>query len=81
MILPKWFRDILTDDTGINFTPDKVAMASGVVGFHVLSFAHVVINKQPFDFAAYGTGFGLLMAGGGGAMWLASRQKPSGGGQ
>lgn len=81
MIIPKWLRDILTDDTGINFTPDKVGMVSGILGFHGLSFAHVVINKQPFDPVAYGTGFGALLAAGGGAMWLASRQKPTGGGQ
>jgi hypothetical protein len=80
-VIPKWIRDILTDDTGINFTPDKVAMVSGVVVFHGLAITHVVINKQPFDPVAFGGGFGALLAGGGGAMWLASRQKPSGGGQ
>lgn len=78
-MFPKFLRDILTDDTGANFTPDKVALISGVVGFHGYEFAHVVVNKMPFDAVAYGGGFGALMAAGGAAMWAASRQKPSGG--
>lgn len=73
--LPKFITDILTDDTGINFTPDKVGLVSGFVGFHAYEFAHVVVNKMPFDAIAYGGGFGALMACGGGAMYMASRQK------
>lgn len=78
MMWPKFLRDILTDDSGINFTPDKVGLVSGFVGFHVYEFAHVVVNKMPFDPVAYGGGFGALMVAGGGAMWAASRQKATG---
>lgn len=77
-MIPKFIRDILTDDTGINFTPDKVGMISGIVGYHGMSIAAYVVHGQPFDPVAYGAGFGAILAAGGGSMWLASRQKPSG---
>ena len=90
----KWFKDILTDDQG-NFTPDKVGLVVGVGGwvmgllaFLRIAWIAVMVKGQAFDPAAYGTGFaaimgalGLVLAAGGGGMWLASRQKPTGGSQ
>jgi hypothetical protein len=73
----KWFTDILTDDVG-NFTPDKVLWAFGVVAFIGYAGWDLIVFKNPFHPAEYGTGLGLVLAAGGGAMWLASRQKPSG---
>ena len=75
MKVPKFILDILTDDTGLNFTPDKVGLVSVIVGFHVLSFIAVFHNKQAFDPVAYGSGAALVLGGGGASMWLASRQK------
>jgi hypothetical protein len=77
MRLPKFVKDILTDDTGVNFTPDQVGMVSVIVGFHVLSFIAVFHNKQAFDPVAYGSGAAVILGGGGASMWLSSRQKPT----
>lgn len=85
-----WLKDILTDDAG-NFTPDKVGLVVGVGGwiaglgaFLRLAWVAVMLKGQVFDPIAYGTGFGTIIGAlgvvlglGGGAMWLASRQKGS----
>lgn len=89
-----WLKDILTDDAG-NFTPDKVGLVVGVVGWALgllaflrIAWIAVMVKGQAFDPTAYGTGFaaimgalGLVLGAGGGAMWLASRQKSSGAAQ
>lgn len=94
-MIPKFVRDILTDDTGINFTPDKVGMVAAISTgvFAVLSMiaiqaVAVFVKGQEFHPAEFGMGLAAaigavaaLLAGGGGAMWLASRQKPTGPGQ
>lgn len=74
----KWLKDILTDDTGLTFTPDKVLWAIGVVAFIGYAGWDLIVNKQPFDALKYGGGLGATLAGGGSATWLASRQKPTG---
>jgi hypothetical protein len=78
----QWFMDIVTDDSGKTFTPDKVCMIAGVAVYFGLAIYDVVHNKTPFlpNAMAFGTGLGAVLAAGGGAMWLASRQA-SGGGQ
>jgi hypothetical protein len=78
----KWLSDILTDDAG-HFTPDKVALVAGVLIYNGLAIYDVVVHKTPFIANAtnYGVGLGAVLAAGGGAMWLASRQKSSGNGQ
>lgn len=88
--MSKWLQDILTDDTGTNFTPDKVAMAGAMAMglFGILSLIGIqiaaVAKGQEFHPDAFGaglaaavTGVGALIAGGGAGMWLASRQKPT----
>jgi hypothetical protein len=87
----KWLKDVLTDDAG-NFTPDKVGLVVGIAGWPLgliaflrIAWVAVFVKGQVFDPVAYGTGFAAVMGAlaallgaGGGAMWLASRQKPSG---
>jgi hypothetical protein len=75
----KWLKDILTDDAG-NFTPDKVALVAGVLVYNGLAVYDVVVQKAAFIANAtnYGLGLGAVLAAGGGAMWLASRQKSAG---
>lgn len=88
----QWLRDILTDDSGINFTPDKVALVAavavglaGIVSMIVIQALAVFAKGQEFHPNDFGMGLaaavgavGALLAGGGGAMWLASRQQPGG---
>lgn len=89
--MPKWLKDILTDDTGVNFTPDKVGMvgaiAAGIFGIFaliVIQALAVFVKGQEFHADTFGVGMaasigavGALITAGGGAMWLASRQKPT----
>lgn len=91
-MIPKGLRDILTDDTGLNFTPDKVALVAaiavalfGVLSLIFIQAVAVFVKGQEFHPNDFGMGLGAavaatgaLIAGGGGGMWLASRQKPSG---
>jgi hypothetical protein len=77
MHLPKFLKDIVTDDTGVNFTPDKVAMVVGIAVYFGLGIDAVAINKEPFmpNAANFGLGLGAVLGAGGASMWLASRQK------
>lgn len=86
-----WLKNILTDDTGINFTPDKVGLVaalavslSAIVSMVVIQTLAVFVKGQDFHPQDFGLGLaaaisavGALLAGGGGAMWLSSRQKPT----
>lgn len=66
----KFLRDILTADKG-STTYDLVRVATGVslvIGLALVVFS-VVWRGASFDFAAFGTGVGLILAAGGGAMW------------
>lgn len=66
----KWLRHILTADKASE-TYDLVRVATATslaVGLGLVLFT-VVIREQPFDFGTFGTGVGLILAAGGGAMW------------
>lgn len=89
MRLPKWLKDAVTDDTGVNFTPDKVGLVAtlgagiaGIFSMTVIQAVAVWVKGQEFhpnDFgiglAAALAGVGALLGGGGASMWLSSRQK------
>ena len=74
-----WLRDILTVNDPVDgktyYDLVRVAVALGVVAGIAME-AYSVIYKTPFDFVAYGTGFGLLIAGAGGAMALRRDTEP-----
>jgi hypothetical protein len=90
-VADNWLKNILTDDTGVNFTPDKVGMVCAVavalfaiLAMVVIQTLAVFVKGQEFHPQDFGLGLaaaisavGALLAGGGGAMWLASRQKPT----
>lgn len=71
----KFLRDILTADaasTVYDFVR-VAAFVSIIVGLSLQIYA--VYNGQPFDIQAFGTGFGLMIAGAGGAMALRKDQE------
>ena len=66
----KFLRDILTSDKDSR-TYDMVRSAFAaafVIGLALQ--VYVVVRGQEFDIQAFGTGFGLMIAGAGGAMAL-----------
>lgn len=66
----KFLRDILTSDKRSR-TYDLVRVgtaASLITGIGLTTFV-VVARAQPFDMSSFGTGLGLILAAGGGAMW------------
>lgn len=65
MKLPQFLQDILTSRDGESFDVIRVGMVlSGAWLLGLASFA-VIINKQPFDPLAFGSGVAALFAGGG----------------
>lgn len=73
----KWLRDILTSDA-TSETYDLVRVgtfASLLIGL-ALEIYVVVWREAGFDFAAFGTGLGLILAAGGGAMWARRDTEP-----
>lgn len=67
----KFLKDILTADEGSTvYDLVRVAFACAfVVGLSLQAYA-VLRLEQAFDIQAFGTGFGLMIAGAGGAMAL-----------
>jgi hypothetical protein len=66
----KFLRDILTADRESN-TFDLVRVGTALslaVGLGLTIYA-VGWRGDPFDLTAFGTGVGLILAAGGGAMW------------
>lgn len=63
-------RDLLTADSESKvYDLVRVSTAAAVVvGLSLV--VYTVVRGDPFDIAAFGTGFGLIIAGGGGAMAL-----------
>ena len=67
--MPRFLRDILTADADSKvYDLVRVAtLAALVVGLGLQ--VYVVVKGAPFDLTAFGTGIGLIIAAGGGAMW------------
>ena len=66
----KFLRDILTSDRDSKvYDLVRVGTAAGLaVGLGLTIYA-VGWRGDPFDLTAFGTGIGLILAAGGGAMW------------
>jgi len=71
----KFFRDILTADAASSVYDfvRVAAFAAIIVGLSLQIYA--VVKGSPFDIQAFGTGFGLLIGGAGGAMFLRKDQE------
>lgn len=78
----KWLRDILTADAASSIY-DLVRIGTAlslVVGLSLTCYA-VVWRGDAFDLTAFGTGIGLILAAGGGAMWARRDREETGGGK
>jgi hypothetical protein len=66
----KFFRDILTSDaaSSVYDLVRVLTFVATIVGLLLTVYA-VVFRSDPFDLTAFGTGIGLILAAGGGAMW------------
>jgi len=66
----KWLRDILTSDANSSvYDLVRVSTAAAmVVGLSLVVYS--VIRGDKFDIQSFGTGFGLMIGGAGGAMAL-----------
>jgi hypothetical protein len=66
----KWLRDILTSDAQSSvYDLVRIGTALSLVVGLALDVFVVVWRNQPFDFASFGTGLGLILGAGGAAMW------------
>jgi hypothetical protein len=66
----KFFRDILTSDASSSvYDLVRVGTALALVVGLTLTVYAVGWRGDPFDLTAFGTGIGLILAAGGGAMW------------
>lgn len=64
------FKQLLTQADNETWDVGRVQWAIGVAVYFLLSAFAYVYKGQPFDPMAWGTGFGAVMAGGGGMIWL-----------
>jgi hypothetical protein len=74
-----WKQHILNMFTGKdNQTLDigRIIWFKAALVFLGLAIYHVVKNHAPFDYQAFGIGFGAVMAGGGAALWAKSETEP-----
>jgi hypothetical protein len=61
-----FFKMLLTeDDANSIWSLPHVGLAIGIVSFVTLAAWHVIGNHAAFDPTAYGTGFGVILGGGG----------------
>lgn len=66
----KFLRDLLTADVESKvYDLVRVGTALSLVVGLSLAVYSVVWRADPFDLASFGTGIGLILAAGGGAMW------------
>ena len=66
----KFLRDLLTADRESKvYDLVRVGTATALVVGMGLTVYAVVFRGDHFDLAAFGTGIGLILAAGGGAMW------------
>ena len=68
-LLPNWLRDILTGPDNETFDLVRIATAVSLATGLGLEVFVVVVRSDHFDFAAFGTGLGLIIAAGAGGMW------------
>lgn len=71
----KLLKDVLTVANGEDYDIGRVAAVLGVLTFIGLSFGDFYFNHK-FDPQAWGTGFGLMVTGIGGALLLKHKTEP-----
>jgi hypothetical protein len=72
---PAFIRHCFTGKDNATFDIARVLWALGAVTF-VFYVGWTVYRSGAFDAQAYGTGFGLIMGGGGGSVWAKAKTEP-----
>jgi drug/metabolite transporter superfamily protein YnfA len=65
----KFFRDMFTGVDNYTYDLGRVLWAAGVIWFLWVSTWSVMVDHKDFDMVDAGTGLGLVLAGGGAALW------------
>lgn len=73
-----WIKDVLTGIDNQTHDIGRHALFIGIVTF-VFCTVWTVVKGGPFDYQAFGIGFGALCAGGGAGIALKSKTEPGGG--
>lgn len=72
----KFLRDLFTEADGTTWDAGRIMWALGFFAFIGLAVMAYAVNKQDFDPVAFGTGLGLVLASGGGMIWMKDKEKP-----
>jgi hypothetical protein len=72
----KILKDSFTVSNGQDFDLGRILWVQAALTFLGLAVYSVVFKGQTFDPSAYGTGLGLVMAGGGAALGFKSMTEP-----
>jgi hypothetical protein len=67
--ISSFFKDLFTEPDNETWCIIKILTGMGALTFVGASIYHVVINHT-FDAMSFGTGFGSMLAGGGGSMLM-----------
>ena len=71
----KLFKDILTGIDNKTYDNVRVYMLLGVLTYLACTVYHLY-DDNVFDFVAFGSGFGVIMAGGGAGIGLKMKTEP-----
>lgn len=75
--LEKILLDTFTGKDNTTLDLGRVLWCAGVVMFFILSIHDIFHNNNHFDASSWGTGLGLVLAGGGAALGFKSGTEPS----
>lgn len=67
--LAKFWRDLFTGKDNATYDLGRILWAVSTLWYLVVGTIAILSNKQVFDFVDAGTGLGLVLAGGGAALW------------
>ena len=67
-------KDLFTESDNETWDVGRLQWAVGTIVYFALSAYAYVWKGQPFDPIAWGTGFGAVMAGGGGMVWMKGKE-------
>jgi hypothetical protein len=77
VLLKKFFKDCFTGLDGVSYDLGRVLWAIGVLVYcFITTWIVVKTNITGFDFIAWGTGFGAVLASGGAALWMKRETEP-----
>lgn len=76
-LIKKMLMDSLTTKDGQSFDLGRIIWAQGAMLFFGLTIYNVVFLHVPFDYIAFGSGFGVISAGSGAALMLKKSTEPN----